>query len=161
MNGVGREREYIELAWTASSCLNAARLLCEDNIDADLTSDYDVRVIKHLVHLATELFLKAGIARSAATYSRTHDLSVLMLEYDAVSSRPLVLPRFIKDKIGRSADLFRKCQSHAVARLDERLRYPVDREGRWWQETADDDPEVILQDISTLERQITEFVVEI
>jgi len=154
-----RERECADLTLTADSYLDAARLVCEDMVGG--WSDYDMRVVQHLVHLALELFLKAGIVRAGANYPRSHDLTVLLREHDAVSEFRVKIPQFIQDKRGPATDLFPDYESKALAKFDERLRYPVDREGRWWRDHTDDAPESVLKDIDELSRQTTQFVLAI
>jgi len=109
--------------------------------------------------LAAELFLKAAILKRAPdAQPKTHDLAGLVGQYNVLYPEPdyrLSVP-FLTQVIGDSgptAEAIIKTHDRANP-MDQRFRYPVDKDFELWPGIDGCDPELFLPVITKLTKDI-------
>ncbi len=150
--GLEIEDQYFFLA---RGYLEGSRVLCEAMLYDDYASQYShSRVILHLCRHAVELFLKGAI--SSATKSqppKTHHLANLVAEYE----RALPGPEFRFDvpfgiESPGTPDFFDDLVDSHHKTLDQRYRYPTDRNGKPFSEPEGFIPAMFMSDLNTLSK---------
>ncbi len=148
--GLPIEDQYFSLA---HGYLEGSRVLCEAMLNDDYAPQYShTRIILHLCRHAVELFLKGAI--SSATKSQppqTHHLANLVIEYERVlpgSEFRFDVPFGIESP--GTPDFFDDLADSLHKTLDQRYRYPTDRNGKPFSEPAGFIPSMFMSDLETL-----------
>jgi hypothetical protein len=118
--------------WLSRSYIEASQCLCASMLEGDFTSQYSSsRVIIHLARHGVELFLKAAISAATGRPAEPgHNLARLFLRYRHIYPD---LRFFIeipsRFQVDLNFDLFPETIEAFHATLDQRHRYPADRNG--------------------------------
>jgi hypothetical protein len=146
--------EWERYFWLSCAYIEASHTLCESMLVGHFTAQYSSsRVILHVMQQGIELFLKGAICRAkGARPAQTHDLETLLAEYRREYPGPLfyfqIPTRF---QMGSNLDLFPEISLDERATLDQRHRYPSDRQGRSFAAPEIFDPSQVFEEIDTLD----------
>ena len=150
--GLSIEEQYFSLA---RGYLEGSRVLCEAMLSDDYAPQYShTRVILHLCRHAVELFLKGAISTATKTPPpQTHHLANLVTEYE----RALPGAEFRFDipfgiESPGTPDLFDDLVDSLHKTLDQRYRYPTDRNGKPFSEPAGFIPAMFMSDLDALSK---------
>lgn len=148
--GLSVEDQYFSLA---RGYLEGSRVLCESMLNNDYAPQYShTRVILNLCRHAVELFLKGAI--SSATKSQppqTHHLANLVAEYERAlpgSEFRFDVPFGIENP--GTQDFFDDLVDNLHKTLDQRYRYPTDRNGKPFSEPSGFVPSMFLSELEAL-----------
>lgn len=150
--GLSIEDQYFSLA---RGYLEGSRVLCEAMLNDDYPPQYShTRVILHLCRHAVELFLKGAISRATKRQPpQTHHLANLVTEYERVlpaSEFRFDVPFGIESPGTR--DFFDDLVDSLHKTLDQRYRYPTDRNGKPFSEPAGFIPAMFISDLDALSK---------
>jgi len=146
------EDQYFSLA---RGYLEGSRVLCESMLNDDYASQYShTRVILHLCRHAVELFLKGAITRATKSQPpQTHHLANLVTEYERVlpgAEFRFDIPFGIESP--GTPDFFDDLVDSLHKTLDQRYRYPTDRNGKPFSEPAGLIPAMFMSDLNALSK---------
>jgi hypothetical protein len=124
-------------------------------LEGDFTSKYSSsRVILHLARQGVELFLKGAIQAAGHPVAKLpHNLDVLFIEYR--NCYPELAFYFViptRYQVDLNADLFPELIEPFHKTLDQRHRYPTDRNGLSFNTPELFDPHAQLEEIEELRR---------
>jgi len=143
--------------WLSRAYLEASMYLCEAMLEQDFSNQYSSsRVVIHLARQGLELFLKGSIL-VATNISELpgHNLTKLLARYR--KHYPEDIFRFkapCQFALGENDDLFQDELDRFHSTLDQRHRYPTDRNGQDFAAPEVFEPRAFLKDIRNLDKQL-------
>lgn len=150
-------------AMLATAYLDSAIRLCAVLARSTRKASFERgAVVLHLTLHATELFLKGAISRVAPKEKYSHDTYELWIRYYELypATKFKFRVELFRPSFPKMTDEQIQAARKSLDRMDQRYRYPTDRNGRPWRGHYGFEPSSCLKDLRMYEADFSRLLIE-